>query len=61
MGEYGYVTIGEFLSDELAMTFATDLRSQENVRTTTLRASPPHLMAWMHDDGYVHPFVGRGW
>jgi uncharacterized protein with GYD domain len=37
-GEYDYVTIGEFPSDEVAMTFALALGSLGNVRTTTLRA-----------------------
>ncbi len=37
-GEYDYVTIGEFPSDEIAMTFALALGSLGNVRTTTLRA-----------------------
>jgi len=38
LGEYDYVTIGEFPSDEVAMTFAMALGSRGNVRTTTLRA-----------------------
>ena len=38
MGEYDYVTIGEFPSDELAMVFAMALGSGGNVRTTTLKA-----------------------
>jgi uncharacterized protein with GYD domain len=38
MGEYDYVTIGEFPSDEVAMTFAMALSSRGNVRTTTLKA-----------------------
>ena len=38
MGEYDYVTIGEFPSDEHAMTFAMALGSRGNVRTTTLKA-----------------------
>jgi uncharacterized protein with GYD domain len=38
MGEYDYVTIGEFPSDEDAMTFAMALGSEGNVRTTTLKA-----------------------
>ncbi len=37
-GEYDYVTIGEFPSDEVGMTFALALSSLGNVRTTTLRA-----------------------
>jgi uncharacterized protein with GYD domain len=37
-GEYDYVTIGEFPSDEVAMTFALGLGSSGNVRTTTLKA-----------------------
>jgi uncharacterized protein with GYD domain len=38
MGEYDYVIIGEFPSDEVATTFALALGSLGNVRTTTLRA-----------------------
>ena len=38
MGEYDYVTIGEFPSDENAMTFAMALGSKGTVRTTTLKA-----------------------
>ena len=38
MGEYDYVTIGEFPSDEVAMTYAMALGSGGNVRTTTLKA-----------------------
>jgi uncharacterized protein with GYD domain len=38
MGEYDYVTIGEFPSDEVATTFSLALGSRGNVRTTTLRA-----------------------
>jgi uncharacterized protein with GYD domain len=38
MGEYDYVTIGEFPSDEVAMTFSLALGSRGNVRTTSLRA-----------------------
>jgi uncharacterized protein with GYD domain len=38
MGEYDYVTIGEFPSDEVAATFSLALSSRGNVRTTTLRA-----------------------
>jgi uncharacterized protein with GYD domain len=37
-GEYDYVAIGEFPSDEVATTFALALGSLGNVRTTTLRA-----------------------
>jgi len=37
-GEYDYVTISEFPSDEVAMTNALALGSLGNVRTTTLRA-----------------------
>ena len=37
-GKYDYVTIGEFPSDEVAMTYALALGSLGNVRTTTLRA-----------------------
>jgi uncharacterized protein with GYD domain len=38
MGEYDYVSIGEFPSDEVAMTVAMAIGSQGNVRTTTLKA-----------------------
>ena len=38
MGEYDYVAIGEFPSDEVAMAFAMALGSGGNVRTTTLKA-----------------------
>lgn len=38
MGEYDYVAIGEFPSDEHAVTFAMALGSGGNVRTTTFRA-----------------------
>jgi uncharacterized protein with GYD domain len=38
MGEYDYVTIGEFPSDEVAMTFNLALGLRGNVRTTTLKA-----------------------
>ena len=38
MGEYDYVTIGEFPSDEAQMTFAIALGSRGNMRTTTLKA-----------------------
>ena len=38
MGEYDYVLIGEFPSDEVATTYALVLSSLGNVRTTTLRA-----------------------
>lgn len=38
MGEYDYVTIAEFPSDEVAMTFSLTLGSRGNVRTTTLKA-----------------------
>ena len=38
MGEYDYVTIGEFPSDEVAMTFNLALSMRGNVRTTTLKA-----------------------
>ena len=38
MGEYDYVTIGEFPSDEVAMTFNLALGARGNVRTKTLKA-----------------------
>ncbi len=37
-GEYDYVAIGEFPSDEAATTYALALGSLGNVRTTSLRA-----------------------
>jgi len=37
-GEYDYVAVGEFPSDEVATTFALTTGSLGNVRTTTLRA-----------------------
>ena len=38
MGEYDYVTIGEFPSDEAAAIFLLALGAQGYVKTTTLRA-----------------------
>jgi uncharacterized protein with GYD domain len=38
MGEYDYVAIGEFPSDEVATTFSLAISSLGNVRITTLRA-----------------------
>ncbi len=38
MGEYDYVAIGEFPSDEVATTFALAISSLGNARPTTLRA-----------------------
>ncbi len=38
MGEYDYVSIGEFPSDEIAMAFVMTLGSRGNVRTTSLKA-----------------------
>ena len=38
MGEYDYVAIAEFPSDEVGVGFTLALGSQGNVRTTTLRA-----------------------
>lgn len=38
MGEYDYVAITEFPSDEVGMAFLLTLGSLGNVRTTTLRA-----------------------
>jgi uncharacterized protein with GYD domain len=38
MGEYDYVAIAEFPSDEVAMTYLMSLGSDGNVRTTTLKA-----------------------
>jgi uncharacterized protein with GYD domain len=45
MGEYDYVTIGEFPSDEVAMTFLLGLNALGNVRTTTLKAFTPEEFA----------------
>jgi uncharacterized protein with GYD domain len=38
MGDYDYVTIGEWPSDEAAATFLLALGAQGYVKTTTLRA-----------------------
>jgi len=38
MGEYDYVSIGEFPNDEAAMAFNLALGSKGYVRTTTLKA-----------------------
>ena len=38
MGEYDYVAVAEFPSDEAGMTFLLTLGKLGNVRTTTLRA-----------------------
>ena len=38
MGEYDYVTVGEFPSDEVAATFLLTLGSQGHVKTKTLKA-----------------------
>lgn len=38
MGEYDYVSIGEFPNDELAAQFLLALGSSGNVTTTTLKA-----------------------
>ncbi len=38
MGEYDYVAIADFPSEEAGMTFLMALGAQGNVRTTTLRA-----------------------
>ena len=38
MGEYDYVAIGEFPSDEVATTFSLAISSLGNARITTLRA-----------------------
>jgi len=47
MGEYDYVTIGEFPSDEVAATFALALGSRGNVTTKTLRAFTKEDLATM--------------
>jgi uncharacterized protein with GYD domain len=38
MGEYDYVAIGEFPSDEAAATFQLGIAAQGNVKTKTLKA-----------------------
>ena len=38
MGEYDYVSVGEFPNDEVAATFLLALGSLGNVKTTTLKA-----------------------
>ena len=38
MGDYDYVAVGEFPSDEVAATFLLSLGALGNVKTTTLRA-----------------------
>ena len=38
MGEYDYVGIGEFPSDETVVSFASALGATGNVRTTTMKA-----------------------
>ena len=38
MGEYDYVSIGEFPDDEVATTFLLALGSLGNVKTTTMKA-----------------------
>ena len=38
MGEYDYVSIGEFPNDKVAMAFVMALGSRGNVRSTTLKA-----------------------
>jgi len=38
MGEYDFVTVGEWPSDEVAMTFSMGVSSRGNARLTTLRA-----------------------
>jgi len=38
MGEYDYVAIAEFPTEEAGMTFVMALGALGNVRTTTLRA-----------------------
>jgi uncharacterized protein with GYD domain len=47
MGEYDYVSVGEFPSDEAAMTYSMALGSQGNVRVTTLRAFTKEEFAGM--------------
>jgi uncharacterized protein with GYD domain len=38
LGEYDYVSIGEFPSDETVLALALAMGAQGNVRTTTLKA-----------------------
>jgi uncharacterized protein with GYD domain len=45
MGEYDYVSIGDFPSDEVAMSYMMALGSQGYVRTTTLKAFTPEEFA----------------
>ena len=45
MGEYDYVGIGEFPSDEVAMSHLVALGALGNVRTTTLKAFTPEEFA----------------
>jgi uncharacterized protein with GYD domain len=40
MGEYDFITVSEFPSDEVKTAFALALSSQGNVKTTTLKAYP---------------------
>ena len=45
MGEYDYVTIGEGLSEEAALTYVLALSAKGFVRTTTLEAYTPEQFA----------------
>jgi uncharacterized protein with GYD domain len=47
MGEYDYVAIAEWPSDEVATTFSLAISSLGNVRTTTLRAFTKEEIAAM--------------
>lgn len=47
MGEFDYVTIAEFPTDELGMTYLMRLGSLGNIRTTTLKAFTTEQMAEM--------------
>jgi uncharacterized protein with GYD domain len=38
LGEYDYVSIGEFANDETVLTLALAMGAEGNVRTTTLKA-----------------------
>lgn len=45
MGEYDYVSIGEFPNDDVGMTYLLALNSLGNVRTTTFRVFTPEELA----------------
>jgi uncharacterized protein with GYD domain len=47
MGEYDYAAVGEFPSDEVALTFLMALGAQGNVRTNTFKAFSRETFAEM--------------